>query len=205
MSLSDSPKYINGIPVRTIGGEEGDTPTLLQQDDFEEEKEGRRGIFTVKTDGFCLRQGSDIMSHMDKRGSFHPRRYIVQFDIGFNNMEEGAYETVNLVICEDGPRITISFPRIGPITQTLTAYIPHNVSKKLPKRICPSEIWGDEVSVTCMEEFNVTSGTQQNISLFMLSPYGDVRLIRPGLPYGTTTYTTTTIYPFCFVYDTLRP
>jgi len=71
-------QFNNGIPVRTIVGEEN-----FQQDDFEEEKEGRRGIFIPKTDGFTFRQGSDIISYMDKRGSFHPRRYVVTMDIGY--------------------------------------------------------------------------------------------------------------------------
>jgi len=50
MTTDPDPKYKNGIPVRTIGG---DDSTHLE--DFLEETEGRRGFFTDKTDGFCLR------------------------------------------------------------------------------------------------------------------------------------------------------
>ena len=82
------PRYIHGIPVRTIGGEDIED----QQEDFLEESEGRRGIYTAMTDGFTYRQGTDVISHMDKRGGFHPRRYVIQFYIGFSSDDENTYQ-----------------------------------------------------------------------------------------------------------------
>ena len=124
--MTANPRFINGIPVRSIGGEDIED----QQEDFLEESQGRRGIFTVMTDGFTFRQGTDVISHMDKIGGFHPRRYVIQFDIGFGSDDENSCKTINLIVCEDGPRITLSFPEIGPITKSATDNSQvYNVSK----------------------------------------------------------------------------
>ena len=126
-------QFNNGIPVRTIVGEEN-----VQQDDFEEEKEGRRGIFTPKTDGFTFRQGSDIISYMDKRGSFHPRRYVVTMDNGCGTATVDSCTPVDIIICEDGPRITLSFPNFGPVSSSQgDNALVRNINSNLPMRICP--------------------------------------------------------------------
>jgi len=197
MSLSDSPKYINGIPVRTIGGD-----LTSQTDDFLEEKEAQRGIFTVRTDGFCLRQGADIISHMDKRGSFHPRRYIMPFDFGFSTAQ-GSFQTVNVIVCEDGPRITMSFPQIGPLSQIpADSIVVHNVSTKLPVLLCPTVERGP-VNQNCFEALTKSDlSIVPLISLFSIVPTGYMSFSHPGSVY---TISGSTISGFSITYDTGRP
>ena len=189
-----TPRYFNGIPIRTIGGEDIED----HQGDFEEEADGRRGIFTVMTDGFTFRQGADIISHMDKRGSIHPRRYVILFDIGYDENVESSFQNVNMIVCEDGPRITLSFPEIGPITGTGAV---HNVSKKLPLRLCPTEERG-VVTGFCFSTTVLNGTSSQMTSIFTVSPTGDIVFEYPGVGLGGAINQTVTIRQFCVTYDT---
>ena len=194
--MSTTPRYVNGIPVRTIGGDDYED----HQEDFEEEVEGRRGILTVAHDGFTFRQGSDIICHMDKRGGLHPRRYIILFDIGFNTDDDNSYSTVNLIVCEEGPRISLSFPEIGPITQSSNWTNLKSISKKLPVRLCPVEERG-YVTGFCLADYIISGTASQMITTVTMSPEGDISFLNPN---SVTQVGSITIKPFNFSYDTGR-
>ena len=142
-----------------------------------------------------------MISHMDKNGGFHPRRYVIQFDIGFGSDDENMFVTINLTVCEVGPRITLSFPEIGPITQASNSSgtVVHNVSKKLPVKLCPTEERG-VVTSACFSSVVIGSTTSYMTGIFAVSPGGDIVFEYPGVVMMNITQTT--IRPFCVTYDT---
>ena len=196
-----NPRYVHGIPVRTVA--EGD-----QQDSFIEETEGRRGVFYVMNDGFTCRQGTDIMAHMSKNGSFYPRRYVTQMDIGFNTDDENSYDLFNLIICEDGPRITISFPHIGPLTQANTGsgnMTIQSLNSALPRKISPVQERG-EYYFSCFALVGSIDGstgslikTQQILSFHLRNDDTfEFQYSSPQIVFVTYVE----IFPFCVTYDT---
>ena len=195
MTTDPDPKYKNGIPVRTIGG---DDSTHLE--DFLEETEGRRGVFTVKTDGFCLRQGSDIMCHLDKRGAIHPRRYVSTMTVG-SDTNAGDFQIIDIIICEDGPRITLSFPQIIVSVPTLGFFV-RSLDKLLPTRISP-DITRNNITSLAYGVFNdYVAGTKQIILVSVKVDSGGTITwgtdsATGGFPVGQAT-----IYAFSMIYDT---
>jgi len=196
-----NPRYITGIPLRTVA--EGD-----QQDDFIEETEGRRGVFNVMNDGFIFRQGTDIMSFMTKTGSFHPRRYVFQMSVGFNSDDDASYTDVNIIVCEDGPRITLSFPQIGPVTQANTGsgnMTVQSLNSALPRKISPTEERG-EYYFPCLAQMGWVDGTSgstvktQQMVLFHLCPNGTFTFDYLGAQ--VVFFTSAIILPFCVTFDT---
>jgi len=188
-------RYSNGIPLRTIGGED-DT----QQDDFEQEQEGLRGVYTAMNDGFTFRLGSDIISHMDSRGAFHPRRYVVQMNVGWSLDTEGTtYQELDIIVCEDGPRITLSFPGFT-VTGSGGGFPGvQNLDQKLPKIICPCERLGSTTALVMVDTIIGTTGGQ-SFDLFTLSSTGDFNFVAPG---GLSVLLNSlTLHPFSITYDT---
>ena len=189
-------RYSNGIPLRTIGGED-DT----QQDDFEEEQEGLRGVYTAMNDGFTFRLGSDIISHMDSRGAFHPRRYVVQMNVGLTLDTEGTtYQEVDIIVCEDGPRITLTFPWFT-VTQPEEGNFGkiQNLDEKLPKIICPCERLGSTTANVMIPATASGGLVTYRMNLFTLTSGGDFSLVVPGTVIPSVSFDVPT---FSITYDT---
>jgi len=194
-----NPRYIHGIPTRSVI--EGP-----QNDDFIEEVEGRRGVFQIMNDGFTCRQGTDIMAYMSDTGSFHPRRYIVKMDIGFKDDDDDSYDQYNVIVIEDGPRITMSFPQIGPLEPGSgivgsLAHL-HNINTRLPRILSPTEERGIQ-HFHCFARLvhSSPSSTSDQILTFIINPDGTFEFDHLGSGPNPASMT---VYPFCVVYDTGR-
>ena len=108
-----------------------------------------------------------------------------------------------MIVCEDGPRITLSFSETGQITQTSNSArsIVHNVSKKLPVRLFPNEERG-VVTSACFSSVVIGVTTSYMTGAFTVSPGGDMVFDYPGVVMMNVTQAT--IRPFCVTYDTGR-
>ena len=162
------PKSINGIITRNVSA-----PFGTQQPDFDEDMENRSGVFTTKTDGFTFRNGSQVVSWMDGKGSFHPRRFIFPVTFGYS-MDAGANQTVNLIICQDGPRVTISLANALDVTNVAqTAGNVNTLDKNLPASVCPIASMG---KIYCPVVWNVTPRGEAQIKDyvggFIVNPNG---------------------------------
>ena len=165
------PRYINGIMTRTI-------PPGPQSDDFEEELSGRyfTGSFLSKTDGWTFSQGPDVVSYLDSKGSIHPRRFITKLD--FNILGGGIVHS-NVIIIQDGPRITMTFPEMEFDVNNTSLRI--SSSSALPKSVVPGANMM-KFHFMCFYYSNIplVMVGEGSIAQILLSEEGILQIVSPG-------------------------
>ena len=191
--IPDRQRHINGIETRHIRMTQN-----VQHDDWHEESTELHdtSVLDIKSDGWTFKHGPDIISYMDGRGGFHPRRYIVPMTFQFAGAPET--KTSNIIICEDGPRITLSM-NLGSWKRTSADTV--GSTSLLPRKVSPSGLMNAARTVcfmTLSDEMVAIPGEFQG--RVTVHPTGLITVDLVGAPESIYV----NLLPVTIVYDTGR-
>jgi len=135
---------------------------------------------------------------MDGKGSFHPRRFIFPVTFGYSMATEGNYHVANLIICQDGPRVTITLPHALDLHNDGTVVNASILDKNLPASISPIPSMGKiYFPITWIVTPAGGQAIHDLIGEFIINPNGTVGFFYSG---GLQDYVH--VNPFSITYDT---
>ena len=119
--------------------------------------------------------------------------------------DPASFGPVDVIVTEDGPRITLSFPQIGPFTQPNTGSGNMSIQSlnfSLPKSISPNAERGEYqfTEFSNIASYSLPGIKTSQILLFHIFPNGT--FIFDYLSPQTNFVTFAQIFPFCVTYDT---